>query len=160
MREIKFRAWDGDSMSFVYSDKPEDERFFEFDKGKLKAFVIVEKQGSDWYEPPEIGADELDDIDEFTGQKDTNGRDIYERDILSRLEFADTVDGIGVDPFIDYGVVVWMDGSWVVAWPMSDAFEIDLDEYGPETGMVTGNTYENPELLNNRDGNDRDKESG
>jgi len=84
MREIKFRAWDADSEYMFYSDKPEDEYFFEFNiDGKFKAFVIrYDGFVGTIYEPPQPEVEELHDIMQFTNLKDSKGVEIYEGDVV------------------------------------------------------------------------------
>lgn len=123
MREIKFRAWDGEQM--VSPD-------------------YIDRNGAGhWSENsiPTMG----DTLMQFTGLKDKNGKEIYEGDILkwvagrhwtimggsTKTDRFDTVtyEGFGFCPFIHsdgYGGVTTIDVS---------------------NCEVIGNIYENPELL-------------
>ena len=104
MREIKFRAWN--SIVMVYQDFP---------KGGLTAGEILKR---------------FDNVMQFTGLKDKNGKEIYEGDIVGSKLYDGTKKNY---------VVEFKDGSFVVG----------LTELGKwiEDVIVIGNIYENPELL-------------
>ena len=72
---------------------------------------------------------------QYTGLKDTNGKEIYEGDLLN------IVIDFGYGPQGVIAKVVWKDSGW--------QFDSDAGcEYGADgVGEVIGNIYENPELL-------------
>lgn len=92
-------------------------------------------------------------VQQFTGLKDKNGKEIYEGDIIS-----------GTPYFFNYEKQEWKSGEEVLIgnvfyvnfWAtykvdynhiMYD-FTIDLKDVGP-SGEIIGNIFENKELLNN-----------
>jgi hypothetical protein len=111
MREIKFRAWDTDM-------------------GKMDYEVWISPGGQGYYfcdgEPEPLS----NNIMQFTGLHDNNGKEIYEGDILER--YSDMVPK-GSNPFVR-SVVEWEKYRWEGIW-------------GFMSGVVIGNIYENPELL-------------
>lgn len=123
MREIKFRAWDKDKNKFLYQDS-------ENIKGKIDSLHF-------------FFSNLFNDCDlmQYTGLKDKNGKEIYEKDIVLH------------DGYIS-----------VVSWgKIAHGFKLKTDtsinnKFGkikyyslPHSKKieVIGNIYENPELLNN-----------
>ncbi|MFJ7951555.1 YopX family protein [Lysinibacillus sp. NPDC096418] len=129
MREIKFRAWDeigkwmGNVTSIDFDERTifmttrcsDDENCFELDKTPVM---------------------------QSTGLKDKNDKEIYEGDIVKKVEaipFIDTSDIVGVVKFVD--------GS----------FLLEYERWGEKLGCylfsetdeheILGNVHENPELL-------------
>lgn len=142
MRELKFRAFDPDLKAIIYgddieenktqvtSDDPDDDdnylrRYFTgLSYGKL--FVGFYRHNGDWEECK---------LMQFTGLLDKNGKEIYEGDILSG-------HGDG-DVEIRWGQTEW----WC---SFQDGEGIALDEmciWFGNNSEVTGNIYENPELI-------------
>jgi uncharacterized phage protein (TIGR01671 family) len=124
MREIKFRAWD-----------TQDEKWIEFNDLKFGAhgvWAVVyydQKQGDIVQEMAYI------ELMQYTGLKDKNGTEIYEGDFFK--------------PWDD-------DRLYKISWNTDYAkfrceqvagrdWPCDLDQH--IYGEVTGNIYENPELL-------------
>ena len=122
MRTLKFRAWDNVEQCWV------------------KAFSI-----------PNIGWQKFDDepmtdieIEQFTGLKDKNGKEIYEGDIVNLIEqngAKDIVSFEGQDCF----VVNFDRGCFV----LSEIKELlmSIGSYLLCDIEVVGNIHENPELI-------------
>ena len=124
MREIKFRAWDVLGKEYHY-----------------KGFPLVDLDGSliDDY------GDELLDstvfiIEQYTGLKDKNGKEIYEGDIMR-------YDAIDYEIYWEDEYAGWfnrrIDGRGETHG--SDSFYLVTS-----LGSVVSNIHENPELLNPR----------
>lgn len=129
VREIKFRAWDGENKKMCH-----------------KVCVGYAGWHGEYWDDVTIVAAFNDEnhkdnaLMQFTGLKDKNGKEIWEGDILS-------IDGGGD---IERLKVLWSDkdAAWFVEWPDGKAYE--LRAYVGMTFCeveVLGNIYENPELL-------------
>jgi len=106
-REIKFRVWDEDENSF---------RFFSLSNENLF-----------WMSKNLLDFDK--NVQQFTGLKDKNKKEIYEGDILD-------FDG-------DLYYVLWNKKS--SAWGFNDG---DLfDGIDVKSGIIKGNIFENPKSL-------------
>jgi hypothetical protein len=122
MREIKFRAWDEEAEFMFYSDKPVDDYFFEFHKGKLMGYAIRPPRSShDPMEPPEPYCDDYP-VEQFTGLHDKNGKDLdwWEGDLLKEGE---TVKQI-----------IYEDGCFWLVWPKHPSRKV----------TKVGNIHDNP----------------
>jgi len=115
MREIKFRAWDKKNKCFVDFEK--EHWWIEPHTGKPQS-------GEDY----EIYGDAEDFvITQFTGSKDTDGKEIYEGDIVEKDK-----DVFEIDYTANYG---FSSNVNVNAGATLSSYK------------VIGNIYENPELL-------------
>ena len=109
-RELKFRAWVEESKWDYY------------------AYNIQERADmSEWFGSPTIH------IEQYTGLKDKNGKEIYEGDILQ-------ID----DHILGDFVVVWHNFGWKIK--RSVGYE-SLSVHKSEDCTVIGNIHENPELV-------------
>lgn len=137
-REIKFRAWDKHKKVFIPNDV-----YAIINRTDFDAFGIMIKNWDD-YIVGEFFYDNAQEISQFTGLHDKNGRDIYENDILL---FTDD-EGSQWN-----GQVIFHNLSWMVKLFKTEQQVISpdlLSEYSdPDyvTFEVIGNIYEHKHLL-------------
>ncbi|MEK6886826.1 MAG: YopX family protein [Nanoarchaeota archaeon] len=117
MRELKcFRAWLRHEKRFEY--------FSIGDWGKIKYIQEFENEVNQW-----------------TGLKDKQGKDIYEGDICNAKTFTGNYKG----------VISFISGCFVLEIFQSDNIEYDVGQVPDlcdfEEIMIVGNIYENSELL-------------
>lgn len=119
MREIKFRAWDGEEMTYdrkvlVWTNSPpytELNPLFDFE---MKKILFLQ----------------------YTGLKDKNGKEIYEGDIL---------EGTANNFRISNWKVYW--NKDMGKWGIESRIKIGLTFKISQKLKLVGNIYENPELL-------------
>lgn len=136
MREIKFRAW-------VLKDEALDglmENMMEYDVESFHDPLYEYKRGNVI-------------LMQYTGLKDKNGKEIYEGDILectSELltNFGKTKTGRYET---SYKQVIWLTDSWGYRVLKSKYIVEGAERKGLEVaikfGVVCGNIYENPKLM-------------
>jgi len=147
IREILFRAKRSDNGKWVegylfkkhYQESPHDR------------FVIQYKTAGDEYKwTPKYIAEEIDEstICQYTGLTDKNGQKIWEHD------FAFVTDGDGCLGQVDTGLgeIIFLDGLWYIDGHVQNAlydinrcFQIE----------VRGNAFDNPELLQEEEKDER-----
>jgi len=139
-REIKFRVWDKTKKLFI-----PDDVYAILNPTSFDAFGVMIKDWDD-YREGEYFYDNAQELIQFTGLKDKNGKDIYEGDIV-RIEYHNTSEICG----IEWGY--YSDGEYVDNVECWVAGTEPLSDKGGLWGSpkhdyeVIGNIYENPELL-------------
>jgi uncharacterized phage protein (TIGR01671 family) len=147
-REIKFRAWDNYSKSFIN----DDEYLIGLD-GKFYRMDFY--SGIENYEDGNLIWNELDNItlSQFTGLLDKNGKEIYEGDIVEYIE------RLPIFPEKRLSLVQFIGGNVDYANNFLISPFVNIGSFNYETNCITGtlnnpkesivigNIYENPELL-------------
>lgn len=145
MREIKFRAWDKQAQKMVYPKsvyKFEFDLLSEFDFKLMKMvdrYNVTDEEGENTFIEVFEAVDA--DIMQYTGLKDVEGNEIYEGDVIEK-EFLDFSNR---DNF--KGVVKFIDGSWFIENENKRTTYLLFSE--TDINCITGNIYENKELLDN-----------
>ena len=141
MREIKFRAWDKFTEKMIF------EGFHVI--GEVTCFNGIEQYG-DEYPNPKHGSSlaRLDDfvLQQYTGLKDKNGKEIYEGDII--LISKERMKLIGGS--LMKVVIGFKDGSFMVGRNNHEHLNTYLwllVKWEPEDVKIIGNIYENKNLL-------------
>ena len=118
-REIKFRVWD------TYTPNTTRKMRYDIENIKCVGGEIVGVRFIDNKFKEDFTGTKYIEIMQYTGLKDKNGKEIYEGDILETENY----------------------GRITVGW-CNAGFSPFSSEGFTEIGMVIGNKYENPELLN------------
>lgn len=136
MRKIKFRAWDKKNKKMAYSDDGNLEYGWFTDNDGCMLCVRIEKDIK------------LNNIMEYTGLKDKNGKEIYEGDIL---EVVNNLNEEIKKLYTHNVIVKHVNGAFVATWED----DIDGETYSHfnnyNTPVVTfeiiGNVYETKEVF-------------
>ena len=119
MRDIKFRAWDGEKMRYPNLINTS------FTVGPLTCYT------TDNLEP---GFFDTEQLMQFTGLTDKNGVEIYEGDVL-RYRYPRDMSGKDIVEFDE--VVEWENTTDFMGFGIHQLMEHE----------IIGNTYQHPELL-------------
>jgi len=139
-RELKFRIW----FKPTYEYKCE---FMDRYGKELPDLDCVFYTQDDFFDDTWLNTDDYEDItvEQYTGLKDKNGKEIYDGDIIT-----ETISGVeDYDIKQDYEVY-WDDDTlcWGIRGTKGFNYNLHSDLY--ETNMsreVIGNIHENPDLL-------------
>jgi len=123
MRDIKFRAWENTNKRYVDS----------------RNLIITEDAVfEDWrYQEDGICGDLI--LEQFTGLRDKNGKEIYEGDIVKISRFN--------GESVIHGAIFEKKGAYHVENGHDLADTDLLGAFKPNIVKVIGNIHENPELL-------------
>lgn len=144
-REIKFRGKVFLKEEWVYGDLV-----------KIKNLVVIKKADGDYFHPTQVSPST---VGQYTGLKDKNGKEIYERDIL-RLTMPDgstrhfvvewaTEDRklMPLSGFEHDGNDIRISG-WCFNWEGHRLYPSVIDGVSDNERMeIVGNIHDNPELL-------------
>lgn len=131
MRELKFRAWDGERYWYNIVPSPIPSRTTDICKE-------ITSHEPEYYNMVDI-IEGVDAIEQYTGLEDKNDKEIYEGDILKIL---------------GYGTYAVFWRTWDVSLSLK-AIDTDIEEHKvlmlcedwESDYEVIGNIHENPELL-------------
>lgn len=151
MRTIKFRAWDKETETMIYSNNSGDYWWELWDQPecKLRVGYIAGEIQYDPLSPPEPKIEYIDEIMQFTGLHDKNGKEIYEGDIVRHnglieenplyISFLDGAFCIGKNNIKELELSSHVTIRDAISMGKLYNMELELE--------VMGNICENPELL-------------
>lgn len=130
MRELKFRIWiKGEER---YYDELDEEFYTIVPNGNVTYTSEAYEEDGAWFTDTTSATSDVI-VEQYTGLKDKNGKEIYEGDIVQ-------ID----DHILGDFEVVWHNLGWKIK--RSVGFET-LSVHKSEDIVVIGNIHENPELL-------------
>lgn len=139
MRELKFRAWLDEYKEYIYFGGDYKEPKGRWGRGRcalvgnnhIADLLSNEDDSRKWVH----NIYKVECIEQYTGLKDKNGKEIYEGDIVVNTYYDDG----------EMYKVLWVDDS--VAFGMESLDDMELYKLPLESLEVIGNIHENPELV-------------
>lgn len=144
MREIKFRTWDTELKEF--SEYTNRDPFFSTSSGRI--FFWERTFDGEKYTGDIVLSDTGDRfvLQQFTGMKDRNGKEVYEGDIVAEKLTPEMIAN-GDTPII--GSILFVAGAFIIdggGLLYENVYSASPDIL--EDFLVVGNIFENPDLLN------------
>lgn len=136
-RPFKFRAWDKDTKCYFYDVAVYPYNVVGIQRHNIESEMLKAEYGATHW--TELGENAI--IEQYTGSKDKNGKEIYEGDIL------DTPGG--------RCLCVWNGDGWTYQFKVHRTDWFDIVKEFHKNSEVIGNIHENPELLGGEDGRDK-----
>lgn len=133
MREIKFRAWNIEEKIMCYDNEDDSACYWD---GVVASNVGLINSHLKRYE----GHKETYEYMQYTGQKDKNGNEIYEGDIVDCKIFGQK----------ERGVLKYSD--MLGAYFLTGISRSDTELWASGERLIVGNIYEHPHLLESEDG--------
>lgn len=131
-REIKFRFWG----KFGELNEENDECEMEMLYGDRFCFFENEPIN-------DLFASRNFQVMQYTGLKDKNGKEIYEGDVLKRVQYYED----GSTPDLHFGIITW-DDCYFYSHSIKNEISRSIGNKPDCVSYeVIGNIYENPELL-------------
>ena len=148
-REIKFRAWIPEQKRMAYDDFAINAK-----DGKMFGYLRPSSSGggNGWRAFPieeEFWKDNPPAVMQSTGEKDKNGKDIFEGDLIKgRTFYYDEKIKNLVFTEESNGHVWYINGSWNVSFNhLYSECSCHLEKFDLYSTEVIGNIFENPELI-------------
>lgn len=134
MRDIKFKAWDKNKKVFIPNE------YWAIISTDFNAFGVMLKDWED-YREGEYFYENAQELSQFTGLLDKNGKEIYEFDILK--------DGRNRKGIVSFGEGEYTPDWWGVSWHgwYIDGIDTEFTQTEASKLEIIGNIYETPELL-------------
>ncbi len=129
MREIKFRCWDNEA-NVMLSDIS-DGMMIQMNSGKVG-----------WYDDHGDFEEKNYPLMQFTGLKDKNGKEVYDKDIYRNGENGLIIGLLEITKTIGGDLVYCTERKDGNTWNHIPFYELDITDF-----EIIGNIHANPELL-------------
>lgn len=147
-RPFKFRAWDKDTQCYFYDIAIYPDNVVGIQRHNIESEILKAEYGATHW--TELGENAI--IEQYTGLKDQNGKEIYDGDIVKTTDivtFYGEVFPVGVVEFVQTAF-------WIFNAPFGrHTHGQALLNYWENELEVIGNIHENPELIGGEDGRDK-----